>query len=756
MADDTPRKRRRPAKACEQCRQRKVRCDPKLPCGPCMRAKSSLNCSYKDAQPETQRGDYRVPLEPARPREQARNVLTPSSLADGTPNDDLHQAVRDIQARLNSLEKQTCLASRERDNGPGLREELRALTSRLQTLEGQLTTSSHAVFPAQDRYSIGAIPPRVRPSARKAKFLGPTHWCNKMDQLAIAEMLGKSEPDPSLEPLKSNALGTIKECRELRQNIKARRFVRLNEPLPDLRSTVPPREECDELVHCYLRTFESIYRIIQVPSFWTEYEEFWRKEHTNSFTFLIKLVLILAIGTVFHSNKENTTHEEQRLVQKWTFAAQWWLSGPSEKSTVSIDGLQVMCLLLVARKACGLGPSPWLSAGSLMQAAMTMGLHRDPSCFFSLSTLQAEMRRRLWATALELVLLESLDSATPILVPANFDTHAPLNIDDRELSFSVAADSLSSSSDRVTDTSLQILLHDSVKLRMQVLKFIHNSQGYSYQEALNLGDQLCGRCRKSAAFFRSAEGDQGRSLELTEFHANFVNIHLHRLKLALYAPFIVQERNNPQYYFARKVSLESAIILASHAGTPNSPSEIQDDLMRLCIRGKGSFKGPLNLDVISTLGLEIITQMEEDCTSSLNGDRLDSFAEINRNHLIESLQRILSPLHHIVVTGTPSMKRLALLSAVLGQIRAMRKGQDVKRAVYEAIIQSFKDCYEALQMSLESEERQRMNYGTDGQVLEMCDPMLTAGNMDFEDFFDMDLQGLFPSELGGDISSLLG
>ncbi|KAL4957566.1 hypothetical protein BDW69DRAFT_191536 [Aspergillus filifer] len=665
MADSTPRKRRRPAKACEHCRQRKVRCDLKLPCGPCMRAKSSLDCSYKDAQPESQHRADRVPPGLARPRERAQNVLTPLSLADGTPNDDLHQAVRNVEARLNSLEKQANFASREWDNNLSLTEELRALTTRVQILEGQLTTSSHA--------------------------------------LAIAEMLGKSEPHPALELLKSNALDTIKECRELRQSIKARRFVCLNEPLFDLRNTVPPRKECDELVRCYLRTFESIYRVVHVPSFWAEYDEFWRKSQTNSSAFLIKLVLILAIGTVFHTNKENTTSEEQQLVHKWTFAAQCWLTGPSEKNTANIDGLQVI-------------PSPWLSAGSLMQAAMNTGLHRDPSNFSSLSTLQTEMRRRLWATVLELVLLESLDSATPILVPATFDTRAPSNVDDRDLSSTATEGYTSARPDRLTDTSLQIFLHDSVKLRMQVLEVVHNSQGYSYQEALNLGDRLRTLCRKAAIFLRSAERGQERSLELTDFHANFINIHLNRYKLALYAPFVVQARNNPQYYFARKVSLESATIIASYAKTPNSASKIQNDLMRLCVRGKGSFKGPLSLDVISTLGLEIITQMGEDCTSTLG-----SFDEINRNQLIESLERILSPLNHIVATGTPSMKRLALLSAVLGQIRAMREGQDVKRAVYEAIIQSFKDCYEALQTRAVSFGFERRYFVAHGMIAPASD-----------------------------------
>ncbi|KAL4940276.1 hypothetical protein BDV06DRAFT_224219 [Aspergillus oleicola] len=766
MTDSAPRKRRRPAKACEQCRQRKVRCDLKVPCAPCMRAKSSRTCSYRDAKsdnrPDSQDETQRESSIRIRPRQFARNVLTPSSLTNtGTATDDLHQAIRDIQKRLSSLEEQ---ASNTKtgggfDKSPSLEQKLRALTARVESVEGQLTTNSQAMSLTQNCCAASVMPPRLRSCARKVKFLGPTHWCNKMDQLAIAEMLGKSDPEPSLEQLKGEAVTTVKECRELRQNIKARRFVRFNEPLPDLRNTVPSRKECDELVHCYLRTFESIYRIIHVPSFWTEYEEFWKKEQTNSSPFLIKLVLILAIGIVFHSDKGNTTRDGQQLFQKWTFAAQWWLSGPSEKTTNNLDGLQVMCLLLVARKACGLGPSPWLSAGSLMQVAVSMGLHRDPTNFSSLSTLQAEMRRRLWATVLELVLLESLDSSTPILVPANFDTSAPANVDDRDLSSTAAGISASELSDRVTDTSLQILLHDSVKLRMQVLEVIHNPQGQPYQQALNLGNQLRALCRKSATFFRSAKSGQFSSLKLTDFHAKFIDINLHRYKLALYAPFTIQARNDPQFYYARKSSSESASIIVSYAGTLNLPSEVQDDLMRLCLRGKGSFKGPLSLDVISTLGLEIITQIEEDCAPSLDGDGLDRLTETNRNELIERLERILSPLYHVIATGTPSMKRFALLSAVLGQIRAMREGQDVKKTVYEAITQSFKDCHEALRLSASLPgETEEIVGGLDGQeVFGLRDPMFDDCSMDLGDaFFDMDLQTLFPEGVDGNLMALFG
>jgi hypothetical protein len=53
VSEVVSKKRRRPAKSCEQCRQRKVRCDLDEPCGPCTRARAGLSCTYS---PETIRG----------------------------------------------------------------------------------------------------------------------------------------------------------------------------------------------------------------------------------------------------------------------------------------------------------------------------------------------------------------------------------------------------------------------------------------------------------------------------------------------------------------------------------------------------------------------------------------------------------------------------------------------------------------------------------------------------------------------------
>lgn len=513
--------------------------------------------------------------------------------------------------------------------------------------------------------------------------------------------------------------------------------MRLNEPVADLRNTIPLREECDELVRCYLRTFEGVYRVIHVPSFWSEYEEFWTRSETGSETssFLVKLMLILAIGTVFQPRDRKDEYPQQ--VQKWIYAAQWWLAGPTDKSTANLDGLQAMCLLLIARKACGLGSSPWLSTGSLMRAAMAMGLHRSPTNFSSLSKLAAELRLRLWATVVELVLQDSLESGTPVLIPAHFDTTVPSNVDDTDIGPDTASVSAAAITDQVTDSSIQVLLQQSVALRVEILNVIHDSKGQSYQQALNLGGKMRASCRNAAAFLRSANNRRrrGSSLELGEFHAKFVASQLHWYILALYMPFFVQARKDPQYYYARKACLESASVIVSYVDTSQLPLQTPvDDFLRLCLGGKGSFKGPLSLDVISALCLEIVTQLEEELPSELpgpDGDSLDSLVDGNRDRLIQTLEQIKNHLFHTIASGTPSMKRFGLLSAVLGQIHAMKTGQDVKSAVYDAATQSFKDCLSALQMS--TAQLNRPVDGADRDNIpgyDIYDPTLSGLNMD--------------------------
>lgn len=417
----------------------------------------------------------------------------------------------------------------------------------------------------------------------------------------------------------------------------------------------------------------------------------------------MKLVLILATGVVFYPHQGNfTDHPYLELARKWIFAAQSWLTGPSEKSTVSLDGLQVFCLLLLARQACGLGPSPWLSSGSLLKMAMAMGLHWNPASFPSLSVFHSEMRARLWATVLELIVQSSLDSGTPISLPENFDDKGPKNIDDQNISPDSSTAPVPQRNDQVTDTSIQILLRRSLKLRIDVIRVIGDRSGQSYRTVLQLGAELRNVCRELASFFNSnMPGYSFPQLRPTNFHRIFLDTQIRRYILFLYKPFMVQARWEPRYYYARKTCLESATIIASYADRVDLPNGELDDLSRLFILGKGPFKGPLSLDILSVIGFEIINQLEEEAPAQPStlpaADPLDELSKANRAPLIRRLEHIRDQLRQIIALGTPSMKRYNLFAAMIGQIQAMESGQSVKSAVYETLRHTLKDSHALLE-----------------------------------------------------------
>jgi hypothetical protein len=162
--------------------------------------------------------------------------------------------------------------------------------------------------------------------------------CEKLNklQLQVVESFNPKESEAPFRELKSDLTNVVKECRALRKSIKSHRAVTLDDPVPDLRSTIPPQPVCEELVQCYLRTFEPIYRVLHVPSFWESYRIFWTEPQSSPMSFLMKLVLILAIGTAFYPDHTSALDNRfTRLKPKWVYAAQWWLTGPSEETTAT-------------------------------------------------------------------------------------------------------------------------------------------------------------------------------------------------------------------------------------------------------------------------------------------------------------------------------------------------------------------------------------------------------------------------------------
>ncbi|KAL4805124.1 hypothetical protein BDV18DRAFT_161521 [Aspergillus unguis] len=660
MANDGPRKRRRPAQSCEQCRLRKVRCDRNIPCGP-------FTESFNQTPPDQDR-------------------LIPTDLGDTNRQSRVELPLREIRHRLQSLEDR--LAAIESSQTPRDDRRLEQLTATPRNFR-------------DDGLTVRNIPRRVNVRAGKAKVLGPTHWIHKVDKLQVVESFNHNESEARFIDLKADLVNLVKECRALRKSIKSHRAVTLDDPVPDLRDTIPSQLVCDELVQCYLRTFEPIYRVLHVPSFWESYRIFWTEPQSSPMSFVMKLVLIVAIGTTFYPNHASALGNQfTRLKPKWVYSAQWWLTGQSEE-TASLDGLQVFCLLLTARKVCRLGPSFILSTNSLIEMAMRLGLHIDPSELPSLAPFESEMRARLWATVRELALHSSLESGLPCPLPRGSNPRPPFNLDDGDIGPDINQPHSPKPRTEWTDTSFLSLLQQTVDLRMEVVEFVASPGEKSYQEALRLTTEMRQACRELASFTQTCiPSPSVHGLQPTEFHKRFLDMEFRRFIMALHTPFMVRARKDPRFYYSRKASLECAMAIASHANSLDLPTIPTDDFSKLILAGTGTFKGPLGLDILSVLSLEVVTQLEESSSGqSLLGPE-EEMAKATRAPVLRILRHILDQLRQTISLGSPSLKRYIYLSAVLAQIRAMEANQCVKRVVYETVKHALQECYALLQSNM--------------------------------------------------------
>lgn len=192
---EAPRKRRRPAKSCDQCRNRKVRCDLNHPCGPCQRARGALACSYREGI----RGARRVNTveDVSLPQRNDGEIDTPGVAGHRSPLATPHElerpqetesngktTIKTLQSRLRTLEEKVA-----RGQNTPQQHTLDELLKRLERLEQKPNTTAGESQPDRTATSdipelfVPQIPPRLRAVPEKTKFYGPSHWLHTAEQV---------------------------------------------------------------------------------------------------------------------------------------------------------------------------------------------------------------------------------------------------------------------------------------------------------------------------------------------------------------------------------------------------------------------------------------------------------------------------------------------------------------------------------------------------------------------------------------------
>ncbi|KAI0202915.1 hypothetical protein F4808DRAFT_61632 [Astrocystis sublimbata] len=779
--NSAPRKRQRhrAAKSCEPCRSRKIKCDRGLPCRPCLRSRASLLCNYKPdtpASPKSLQGHTPTQREneqeadvlsgtPATYRsEEVPNPLEPLSIvSEGQepPASSLSQRISVLENLFKQSGHESCRNTSSKD-----------LEARISRIEQRINTSaSQPNAPDKSELRVKLPCPHLRPEHEKTRLFGKSHWIHSLDQFNILSQM-QSKPYSVVDGVQGQANGGMLEAANARRRAKTRGVKLLHEPMPGLRESIPSKEVCDEAIDGYLRTFEPMFRILHLPTFLKEYDAFWTRAEPAETEFLMKLIMVLTIGGIFLPDR-SIANDIKRTARNWVYAVQWWLMGPTERDAMSIDGIQVFCLLLLARQTNALGGTASVMTEALSKLSFTIGLHIDPRYHLSITPFESELRRRLWLTVLELTAITSLNSTLPLLlVPGDYHVPLPSNIADSELGTPIGTTTSGIETERAQqdqgsnnnrnkygniDCSVQLLLAKSLRLRTQIIRELNDSsREASYDKAIAQSRSLQAYCRELAAALQTTSTshslltnqnpDKGnRNKSASTFHHKFLDTYLRRLILFLHRPFAHKARRDHRFLLSRKMCLESSLVMAAHAEAMDLSARsedrepvvaVADDYAYSCISGGGMFKGAMSQDVIITVSLEIVTQLEEmQELAQLEGqvqsnlqeqqrqqqpqregsaplpqatpkpkDPLSALHHSHRAPLLRYLAHAQAQWREVIRLGRPSLKQYLFVSCMLDYIAALESQstdsyqhktqppREAKAAMLETVKRVVREC----------------------------------------------------------------
>jgi hypothetical protein len=278
---------------------------------------------------------------------------------------------------------------------------------------------------------------------------------------------------------------------------------------------------------------------------------------------------------------------------------------------------------------------------------------------------------------------ESFGTALPPLVSMNdFDTEPPANMNDSDISQETKTVPVSHNLTIFTQTSLQIIMLQSLRIRLQIASIVTNFQAeLSYNEVLRLHSEITSAYRKEQSLKIISDNQS-----LTLFQRNYLDFILRRPLISLHEPWAAKARTNPRYYFSRKVCID-----ACHAIASFSPSAYY---LRLLTIGKGIW---LQIDSLpsSIIALKLIMQFEEE---TLNPPTVveAARAKVTREPLIQALRDAASLKVERLKAGEMSVKGHLFSSMMLGQIEATERGGDIERGIAEAAMRSLRESHAIL------------------------------------------------------------
>lgn len=489
-----------------------------------------------------------------------------------------------------------------------------------------------------------------------------------------------SQPvDSDLRLIYTDIMHLLGECKREARRLKAP-ILSQSLPAPELDLVLPSKQYAGDMAMLYFQSFESTYRILHQPSFWTDYRRFWDAPDQAPPSIRLKICLMVATGSSIDTMGK-LDRGFRAMIQQWVHAAEAWLSGSTEKYRHSISAIQIHCLTILVRQIFSIGGDlVWISVGSLIPRAMHLSLHRDPKYLRPMSSLQSEQRRRLWATVLELTLQTALDSGMPPKISADdFDTGPPSNVDDDDISDDVEAQPCSYPRHVMTRTSLQLMLLDSFPTRLKLLQCLNSLHAkISYTTVLELDAELTESCRRYSQFFRQ----NANNLQLTPFRRNLLDYMIRRFFMPLHFPFTDKVQENQLYHYSAKASVEAALDVVY--------AEPDAHFRQLLTVGGGMFRDGVRYATIA-IASEMLTQAGE------SGSNRGLYHDLQRRELIRGAMRAITDLSmDRIVMGETNIKLPVFLDMFIANADALERDETPDIKIAQSAKDRLENCLELL------------------------------------------------------------
>lgn len=399
----------------------------------------------------------------------------------------------------------------------------------------------------------------------KTYYRGETHWAAILSE--ITEV--KKYFDETKQKYE-NELATMR-CQSTIAKLQTAGFPFSAGPPPtkqEILNLVPKQAMVDQLVDCYFRNHDPLFHVLHRPSFYKQYEDFWRNPSKVDILWLGLLMVIMSISVKIQNHVGGQSMEIEGLdtVEMHhayrTAAEQCLIIGEYTKK-LYLHTIQTLILLATS----GPEENGWLFMGMVIRLAMSMGLHRDPRNFPAITQGEGEMRRRLWTMITCIDLLSSIQIGLPTMIKKDeCDTKLPLNLHDDEIGENVTTLPPERGGDQLTGVCYMIWKATMAHTLWEVIQQVNSVHARPvYDVVLKLEAEINERYSRVPAFLhiKTIEESVHDPAWLIIQRYN-LDILRHLALLTLHRPYAAKARLNPRFMHSYRQCVSSAVTLLKH------------------------------------------------------------------------------------------------------------------------------------------------------------------------------------------------